>query len=235
MTMQRRRVVVLISGRGSNMAALIEAAKEDGYPAEIVGVVTDNPDAGGLKVAEANGLPTRILARADFSNRPAHEAALEETLRGFDAGIVALAGYMRLLSPAFAGRWAGKLLNIHPALLPCFTGLDTHRHALEAGVRVHGCTVHFVTAAMDDGPIVAQAVVPVLVSDDEASLSARVLKAEHRLYPTALALVCRGEARMGENGTVFALPGAEHNPRILMSPAFSDAVQNVEDLARFTP
>jgi len=235
MTTQRKRVVVLISGRGSNMAALIEAAKEGAYPAEIVGVVTDNPGAEGLKIAEANGLPTETLARTDFPTRPAHEAALEETLRGFDAGIVALAGYMRLLSPAFVGRWAGKLLNIHPALLPCFTGLDTHRRALEAGVRVHGCTVHFVTAAMDDGPIVAQAAVPVLMDDDEASLSARVLKAEHRLYPMALALVCRDEARMTGNGTVFALPGTEHNPWILVSPDFSDVTQNVEDLARFTP
>lgn len=235
MTAERKRVAILISGRGSNMAALIEAAKEDGYPGEIVGVVTDKPDAEGLKIAEANGVPTAILARSDFPNRPTHEAALEETLHGLGAEIVALAGYMRLLSPAFAGRWAGKLLNIHPALLPCFTGLETHRRALDAGVRIHGCTVHFVTAAMDNGPIIAQAALPVLIGDDEASLSARVLKAEHRLYPMALAMVCRGEARMTGNGTVFALPGTQRNPPLLVSPDFSDAIQNVEDLARFTP
>jgi formyltetrahydrofolate-dependent phosphoribosylglycinamide formyltransferase len=236
MTAERKRVVVLISGRGSNMAALVEAAKEETYPGEIVGVVADKPDAEGLKLAEANGLPTSILARSDFSNRPAHEAAIEETLRDLDAEIVALAGYMRLLSPAFTGRWAGRLLNIHPALLPAFTGLDTHRRALAAGVRVHGCTVHFVTAAMDDGPIIAQAAVPVFVGDDEASLSARVLKAEHRLYPLALAMVCRGEARMAENGTVFTLPGTERSdPRYILAPEFSNAVRNVEDLARFTP
>jgi len=236
MTAERKRVIVLISGRGSNMAALIEAAKEDTYPAEIVGVLTDKPDAQGLKIAEANGLPTRILARSDFPNKVVHEAAIEEALRDFGAEIVALAGYMRLLSPAFVGRWAGRLLNIHPALLPCFTGLDTHRRAIEAGVRVHGCTVHFVTAATDSGPIIAQAAVPVLLSDDEASLSARVLKAEHRLYPMALALVCRGEARMSGSRTAFALPGKERGDVApIVSPEFSNPIPNVEDLARFTP
>jgi len=239
MTAERKRVVVLISGRGSNMAALIDAAKDDSYSAEIVAVMADNPDAHGLKIAEANGLPTRIFVRSDFLNKVAHEAALEEALHGFDAEIVALAGYMRLLSPAFVGRWAGRLVNIHPALLPCFTGLDTHRRALEAGIRVHGCTVHFVTAATDSGPIIAQAAVPVLSSDDEASLSARVLKAEHRLYPVALALVAEGKARMENGRTVLTGIAEADRQGLLLSPsdrmAEPDGETDLEHLARFTP
>ncbi|HWK65066.1 MAG TPA: phosphoribosylglycinamide formyltransferase [Rhizobiaceae bacterium] len=233
----RKRVAVLISGRGSNMAALIEAAKESSYPAEIVGVVSDKPDAAGLSIATANGIATRVVARRDHPDRQAHDRAIDAALAGFNTEIVALAGYMRLLGAPFVQRWQGRMINIHPALLPSFRGLDTHRRALDAGCRIHGCTVHFVTPEMDDGPIIAQAAVPVLAGDTEQSLAARVLKVEHRLYPMALALLCEGMARM-ENGrtTLNAAGLAERNgAQFIMAPELWSEARSLEDLARFTP
>ncbi|MGI6852786.1 phosphoribosylglycinamide formyltransferase [Mesorhizobium sp. 1B3] len=233
----RKRVAVLISGRGSNMAALIEAAKEPSYPAEIVGVISDKPDAAGLSVAAANGIATRVVARRDHPDKQAHDAAMDAALASFKAEIVALAGYMRLLGAPFVQRWQGRIINIHPALLPAFKGLDTHRRALDAGCRIHGCTVHFVTPEMDDGPIIAQAAVPVLAGDTEQSLSARVLKVEHRLYPMALALLCEGKARM-ENGRTALDPAglAERNgAQFIMAPELWSEARSLEDLARFTP
>jgi phosphoribosylglycinamide formyltransferase 1 len=225
---------VLISGRGSNMAALIDAAAERDFPAEIAVVLSDTPGVHGLAVASAKGIPSSVVQRADFTTKSAHDAAIDAALRSFDVELVALAGYMRLLTAPFVDKWRGRMINIHPALLPLFKGLDTHRRALEAGVRVHGCTVHFVTPDMDDGPIVAQAAVPVLVGDDEAALAARVLKAEHQLYPMALRLIAEGKARMDGGRVVFSgiSDGASGS---ISAPAPVAQDLDVEHLARITP
>ena len=183
----KKRVGILISGRGSNMLSLIHAARANDYPAEIVLVLTNLPEAGGLARAEAEGIPARAVPSRPFGrDRAAHETALTAELEAAGVEIVCLAGYMRLFSPVFVQRWAGRMLNIHPRLLPAFPGTDTHARALAAGVKLHGCTVHLVTEGMDEGPILAQAAVPVLPGDTEETLSARVLAQEHLLYPTAL-------------------------------------------------
>lgn len=199
--MTKKRVAILVSGRGSNMAALIDAAAEPDYPAEIVAVISNRPGAGALAIAERAGLATAVVDHKAFSSREAFDAALDAELKRVAPDIVCLAGFMRLLTPGFIEGWEGRMLNIHPALLPSFKGLDTHARALAAGVRLHGCTVHLVTAEMDAGPIIAQAAVPVLDGDDEDALAARVLTAEHRLYPRALAMWARGEATL-ESGRV---------------------------------
>jgi phosphoribosylglycinamide formyltransferase-1 len=187
---------VLVSGRGSNMASLLEAAAEPGYPAAIVLVLSNRPGAGGLARAEAAGVPTALVDHKAFPDRDRFEHALDGVLREAGAEIICLAGFMRVLTPAFVERWTGRMLNIHPSLLPLFKGLDTHARALAAGVRVHGCTVHYVVPELDSGPIVAQAAVPVRWDDTEATLAARVLEAEHRLYPQALAAVAAGRIRL---------------------------------------
>jgi phosphoribosylglycinamide formyltransferase-1 len=184
----RVRVAVLCSGRGSNMAALINAAKAPDYPAEIVLVLSDKADAPALDLARAQGVAALAIAAKPFGrDRAAHEAALDEALSAADVQIVCLAGYMRLLTPFLVGRWQGRILNIHPSLLPAHPGLDTHARVLAAGEARHGCTVHLVTDGMDEGPILAQAEVPVLPGDTAETLAARVLVQEHRLYPLALA------------------------------------------------
>lgn len=191
----KRRVAVLISGRGSNMAALIQAASGPTYPAQIALVISNRADAGGLSLAAAAGVATRVIEHRPFrGDRAAHEAVIDTALREADIEIVCLAGYMRLLTSFLVERWSGRMLNIHPSLLPAFPGLDTHARALEAGVKVHGCTVHLVTQATDAGPILAQAAVPVFPDDDEARLAARVLTQEHQIYPMALAMVASGQA-----------------------------------------
>lgn len=176
------------------MAALIDAATEPGYPAEIALVVSNRPDAPGLAIARAEGIPTFALSHRDFSDREAFDRIIDRKLEESAIEIVALAGYMRLLSSWFCRRWERRMLNIHPSLLPKFKGLDTHRRALEAGETEHGCTVHLVTPELDDGPILLQAKVPVLPGDDEGSLAARVLAEEHRIYPLALARLARAAA-----------------------------------------
>ena len=188
--MNKPRVGILISGRGSNMASLIEAARGDSCPYEVALVVSNVADAPGLAIAAAFGVPVFALSHRGMA-REAFDRLVDGALR--DAGVshMALAGYMRLLSPWFVERWAGRLVNIHPSLLPAYKGLDTHRRVLEAGETRHGCTVHLVTAALDDGPILAQAEVPVLPGDDADALAARVLIEEHRLYPRALADLVR--------------------------------------------
>ncbi len=183
----KRRVGILISGRGSNMLSLIAAARGNDYPAEIALVLSNRADAGGLARARAEGVAAQAVPHREFGrDRAAHEAVLSAALEAAGVEIVCLAGYMRLFSPYFVGRWAGRMLNIHPSLLPAFPGTDTHARALAAGVKLHGCTVHLVTEGMDEGPILAQAAVPVLAGDDEARLGARVLAQEHLLYPAAL-------------------------------------------------
>jgi phosphoribosylglycinamide formyltransferase-1 len=193
----KKRVAVLISGRGSNMAALIEAAKAEDYPAEIVLVVSNRPEALGLSRAREAGIATAVVDHKLFGeNREAFEHALDAKLDDCRTDIVCLAGFLRLFTPWFVSRWSGRLLNIHPALLPQFKGLDTHRRALEAGVKQHGATVHFVAAEVDSGPIIAQEAVPVVPDDTEETLARRVLEVEHRIYPQALRLVAEGRAAL---------------------------------------
>jgi len=184
----KRRVGILISGRGSNMEALLEAARRPDYPAQIVLVLSNNPDAAGLTTAAAAGIPAHAIDHRPFKgDRAAHEAAIDAALRDAGVEIVCLAGYMRVLTPFLVEAWAGRMLNIHPSLLPALPGLHTHQRALDSGATEHGCTVHVVTAGVDEGPILAQTIVPVLPTDTETSLGARVLVQEHRLYPRALA------------------------------------------------
>jgi len=198
--MNRKRVAVLISGRGSNMAALIEATTDKTYPAEIVVVISNRPDAGGLMVARANGITTEVVDHSAFGkDRTAFERALQAVLEKHRIDIVCLAGFMRLLTADFVGQWQHRILNIHPALLPAFKGLDTHRRALEAGVNVHGATVHFVVPEMDSGPIIAQAAINVRPGETEEELAARVLKVEHQIYPLALKLLAEERLQI-ENG-----------------------------------
>ena len=193
--MTKKRVAVLISGRGSNMMALIDAAKTKDYPAEIVLVLSNLPDASGLTRAQQAGIASVVIDHRPFGkDREAFERALDDELRRHRVDLVCLAGFMRLLTRWFIGRWRGRLLNIHPALLPQFKGLHTHRRALEAGVEQHGATVHFVVEQTDSGPIITQQSVPVLQDDTEATLAARVLEAEHRIYPEALRMVAEGRA-----------------------------------------
>jgi phosphoribosylglycinamide formyltransferase-1 len=190
--MARKRVAVLISGRGSNMAALIEAARDENYPAEISLVVSNVADAGGLQTATEAGIETTVVDHKKFKDRAAFERELQAVLTQHRIDIVCLAGFMRILSAEFVGHWQGHMLNIHPALLPAFKGLDTHKRALEAGVTQHGATVHLVVPEMDSGPILAQEAVEVHADDSEASLAARVLEVEHKLYPQALKLLAEG-------------------------------------------
>lgn len=191
----RRRFAILISGRGSNMELLIAAARDPDFPAEPVLVLSNNPDAPGLSSALRAGVRTHALDHRRFGrDRRAHEAAVDAALRESGAELLCLAGYMRLLTPFLVDGWAGRMLNIHPSLLPAFPGLNTHARALAAGVKLHGCTVHLVTETMDEGPILAQAAVPVLPDDTEQTLAARVLKQEHLLYPSALAMMASGNA-----------------------------------------
>jgi phosphoribosylglycinamide formyltransferase-1 len=191
--MPRKRVAVLISGRGSNMAALIEAAKDRNYPAEIVLVVSNVSDAGGLQIAKDAGIATAVVDHKQFGqDRAAFEHALQALLEQHRIDIVCLAGFMRILTAGFVAQWQGRMLNIHPALLPEFKGLDTHRRALEANVKRHGATVHFVVPEMDSGPVVLQGSVDVRPDDTEAALAARVLAVEHRIYPEALRMLAEG-------------------------------------------
>lgn len=216
----KARVAILISGRGSNMQALVEAARTPDYPAEIVLVISNRPEAPGLAWAKAQGLPTLALDHKLYENREHFEGQLQSVLEISKIDLVALAGFMRLMTPPFVERWRGRMINIHPSLLPSFKGLHTHEQALAAGVRISGCTVHFVSSEMDAGPIIAQAAVPVAPGDSPETLAARVLAAEHRLYPAALALVARGQAVL--NGDVVetqAIGDAEINHlRALLSP-----------------
>jgi phosphoribosylglycinamide formyltransferase-1 len=195
--MKRKRVAVLVSGRGSNMAALIEAAKDKSYPAEIALVLSNRPDAAGLATARGNGIATEIVDHTLFGkDRDAFERAMHTVLEKHRIDLVCLAGFMRLLSPTFVGQWQNRMLNIHPALLPAFKGLDTHQRALDAGAKVHGATVHFVVPEMDAGPVIMQGAVAVRSDDTERSLAARVLAVEHRIYPEALRFVAEGRVNV---------------------------------------
>ncbi|THV14031.1 phosphoribosylglycinamide formyltransferase [Rhizobium rhizophilum] len=205
MSGSRKRVVAFISGGGSNMLALAKACEAADYPAEIVAVFSDKPQAGGLAKAEALGIPTRVFERKTFSSKAEHEAAILGALSEIDPDLICLAGYMRLLSGDFIRAHEGRILNIHPSLLPLFPGLHTHQRALDAGMKVAGCTVHFVTEGMDEGPVIAQSVVPVMIDDTADSLAARVLTVEHQTYAAALKLVASGSVFMRADGSVERL------------------------------
>ena len=202
--MARLKVGVLISGRGSNLQALIDACAEPDYPAEIVLVLSNRADALGIERARRAGLKTTVIPHGDFVDREGFEAALDGALRVAGAEFVCNAGFLRILTPWFVERWRDRQINIHPSLLPAFPGLHTHERALAAGVRFSGCTVHFVRPAMDDGPIIVQAAVPVLPDDDAGTLAARVLAAEHRIFPLALRLVAEGRAKVVGGHVVIA-------------------------------
>ncbi len=190
--MPKMRVGVLISGRGSNMAALIAAAADPAYPAEIACVVSNKASAAGLETAAAAGIPTEVIAHRDFPDRGSFDLALDSALRRHGVELVVLAGFMRVLTPVLIDRWPDRIVNIHPSILPAFRGLDTHQRALDAGCKLHGCTVHIVRPELDEGPILAQAAVPVLDDDTEATLAARVLEQEHKLFPAAIAAIAEG-------------------------------------------
>jgi len=204
MTAIRKRAAIMISGGGSNMATLIAAARAPDYPVDFVGVISDHKEAGGLSKAEAAGVPAVAFERKDYPSKAAHEAAILAHLAGLDLDLVCLAGYMRLLSAEFIGAWRGRIVNIHPSLLPLFPGLHTHQRAIDAGARLAGCSVHYVTEGVDEGPLVAQAAVPVLAGDTAETLAARVLKAEHRLYPAALRKIAGSDAATDGDAQLFS-------------------------------
>jgi phosphoribosylglycinamide formyltransferase 1 len=215
--MTRKRVGVLISGRGSNLQALIDACKAPDFPAAIVLVVSNVPGAQGLARAEAAGIPTLTLNHKDFASREAFDAALDLGLREAGVELLCNAGFMRLHTQGFVMRWLDRHLNIHPSLLPAFKGLNTHERVIAAGEAISGCTVHFVRPAMDEGPIVAQAAVPVLARDTPDSLASRVLEAEHRLYPHALKLVASGAIRV-EGERVVGITEEQEQPPLFSPP-----------------
>jgi phosphoribosylglycinamide formyltransferase-1 len=196
--MAKLKVGVLISGRGSNMAALIKAAAEPDYPAEIACVVSNVADAAGVTTARGAGIATAVIPHKGFPDRETFDRAVSAELEKHGVGLIALAGFMRIQSPWFPTHWAGRMLNIHPSLLPAFPGLRVQQQALDAGVRVSGCTVHFVTPELDSGPIIAQAAVPVLADDTADTLAARILRQEHRLYPQAVRWFAEGRIRLAE-------------------------------------
>jgi phosphoribosylglycinamide formyltransferase-1 len=200
----KKRVAILISGRGTNMAALIEAAWAPDFPAKIVLVFSNVESAEGLRTAQAAGIRTQALSHAEFPSREAFDEAIDEALSALDVDLICEAGFMRIHSDAFVRKWEGKMINIHPSLLPAFKGIRVHQQALDAGVKITGCTVHFVVPDLDSGPIIAQAPVPVLAGDTAESLAARILVEEHRIYPQALKLVAEGRVRLEGGRAVFS-------------------------------
>jgi len=209
------RLAVLISGRGSNMEAIARACAQQTIEAQIERVIADRSDAAGIAIAQNMGLAGVVIDRADYQNRDQHELAVCDAIDSCDAGLVALAGYMRILSPGFVQRYAGRLLNIHPSLLPAYKGLHTHRRVLENGEREHGSSVHYVSAQLDAGPVICQARVSVMPGDTEDTLAARVLKGEHKIYPLAIGLIASGRVRLGGDRVLL-------DDRPLLSPLSGD-------------
>lgn len=216
--MSKLRVAVLVSGRGSNLKALIDAAARDDYPARIVLVISNVPGAGGLEIADTAGVPSEVIDHKVFgpgaAGKEKFEAALSATLKDAGAELICLAGFMRLFSASFVDEWFGRIINIHPSLLPAFKGLDVHAAMLKAGVKIAGCTVHFVSSEMDAGPIIGQAAVPVAASDTPQSLAARILQQEHRLYPECVRMIASGAITLSADGrATFA--GLERSDALL--------------------
>ena len=208
-----KKIVILISGRGSNMQALLKAK----LPCEIAAVISNRADAAGLAIAQEHEIPTVVVSHRDYADRDSFDAALAQTIDRYQPDLVVLAGFMRILTAGFVARYHGKLINIHPSLLPAYGGLDTHARALHDGVRIHGCTVHFVTPDLDHGPIIIQAAVPVLCDDTEETLSTRVLHEEHRIYQQAIRWLCQGKIELSESGRV-TLRDRKHIGHPLISP-----------------
>jgi phosphoribosylglycinamide formyltransferase-1 len=215
-----KSIVILISGRGSNMESLLAATAAGSLPVRVAAVLSNRHEAAGVKTAAAAGIPTRVIDHTLYPDRESFDAALAEAIDAFSPDLVVLAGFMRILSNGFVERYAGRMMNIHPSLLPMFPGLHTHRRALEEGVRIHGCTVHFVTPTLDHGPIVFQAAVPVLDGDDETSLAARVLAQEHRIYPQAVRWFAEGRLRLLDGRVEVA--GRQASDTALISPTLSE-------------
>jgi phosphoribosylglycinamide formyltransferase 1 len=214
----RLKVAALISGRGSNLQALIDACADPAFPAEIRLVISNNPDAQGLARAERAGIPNRVIPHKRFRDRPSFDAAVERALEEAGVELICLAGFMRIFSDGFVERWRNRMINIHPSLLPSFKGLKVHEQALAAGVRFTGCTVHFVRPAMDEGPIIVQAAVAVMPGDDAARLAERVLAEEHKIYPLALRLIAEGRVKVtGEHAEITGAIGP--TPLALLNPA----------------
>jgi len=211
-----KRIVILISGRGSNMEAILNAR----LPVQIAAVISNEPTAKGLATAQSHNIPTAVVPHRAFTDRETFDAALAMEINRYQADLIVLAGFMRVLTEEFVVRYLGRMINIHPSLLPSFTGLHTHQRALEAGVRLHGCTVHFVTPGLDSGPIIAQAAVPVLADDTEDTLAARVLAEEHRIYPQAIRWLCEGRVKLADDTVVYADVATARGT--LISPAFDD-------------
>ncbi|WP_165087002.1 MULTISPECIES: phosphoribosylglycinamide formyltransferase [unclassified Caballeronia] len=201
-----KKIVILISGRGTNMETVVRACAREGWPALVAAVISNRPDAAGLAFAAANGISATVVDHRDFTTRDAFDQALARVIDGFEPDLVVLAGFMRVLTDAFVEHYAGRMLNIHPSLLPCFPGLKTHQQALDAGVRVHGASVHFVTPTLDHGPIVAQAAVPVMAGDDAAALASRVLAVEHIIYPRAVRWFVEGRLAIDGERVVLTPP-----------------------------
>lgn len=218
---ERKRIAVLISGRGSNMSALIDAAADPAYPVEISLVLSDKPEADGLAKAREDGITAEAIDRRSFEDKPSFEAALTARLEAAGIDFICLAGFMRILSANFVEHWRDRLINIHPSILPSFRGIDTHQRAIETGVKLHGCTVHFVRPEVDAGPIIAQAAVPVFDGDSADTLAARVLEVEHRLYPLALKLVASGAARIENDRVVITGEVDDWQPLIVPGDAAS--------------
>lgn len=202
-----KNIVILISGRGSNMQAIVEA----GLPHRIAAVISNRADAGGLEYAAARGIPTAVVSHREHPTREAFDAVLAAEIDRYQPDLVVLAGFMRILTPGFVDHFAGRLINIHPSLLPSYTGLHTHQRAIDDGVKLHGCTVHFVTADLDHGPIIAQGAVPVLCGDTPDTLAARILKVEHRIYPQAVSWLCDGTVTLNESGKVTSNRAEAHD------------------------
>ena len=209
-----KKLVILISGRGSNMQVLLDAK----LPCRIAVVISNRADAAGLDIAKARGIPAVVVDHRGHADRASFDNALADAINAFDPDIIALAGFMRILGAGFVSRFHGKLINIHPSLLPAYGGLNTHARALRDGVRIHGCTVHFVTTDLDHGPIIIQAAVPVLHDDSEQTLAERVLHEEHRIYPQAVRWMCNGHVALQEDGKL-RFPGREQPGPALISPA----------------
>lgn len=214
--MAKLKVAILISGRGSNMQALIKASQTEDFPAEVVLVLSNNPDAAGLEFAAANGIKTAVVNHRDYDDRESFDDGLNELITASGAQLICLAGFMRLLTAEFVSKWRDRIINIHPSLLPAFKGLHVHERAIETGVKFTGCTVHFVRPEMDDGPIIAQAAVPVLGDDTPDILANRILEQEHLIYPLALKLI--GEGRVRVHGSKVQIVDAIEQPVSLISP-----------------
>jgi phosphoribosylglycinamide formyltransferase-1 len=201
-----KKIVILISGRGTNMEAVVRACARDGWPARVAAVISNRPDAAGLAFAAANGIASSVVDHREFATREAFDTALASVIDGFEPDLIVLAGFMRVLTDGFVEHYAGRMMNIHPSLLPCFPGLKTHQQALDAGVRVHGASVHFVTPTLDHGPIVVQAAVPIMAGDDPAALALRVLAVEHIIYPRAVRWFVEGRLAIDGERVVLTPP-----------------------------